>query len=247
MKKILSAVAITALCATVANAEVSSGIVGYQQISVPSGYSLFTVTFQNVTNSVYDIQDIKVLTSDGAAYTVNNKVKMQKVSTAGEYLTAYNYRLSKGGWCQAATYVGEGVVTFADGEGVALYNGEATSVLLQVSGAVNLTPVSTAIPATSYKIIGNPTPVTVDIQDVIPYLGEEICSANNRVKVQKVGTNGEYGTAYNWRQSKGGWCQSATFIGRDAVTLAPGEGLAVYNGEAGAVTLKFPNPIPAAE
>lgn len=201
------------------------------------------MTFQNVTNSVYDIQDIKVLTTSGDDYTVNNRVRMQKVSAAGDYLTLYNYRLSKGGWCQAATFLGTGAVTFADGEGVALYNGESTEVVLQVSGAVNLAPVSTAIPATSYKIIGNMTPVTVDLQDVIPYIGENICSANNRVRVQKVETDGSYGTLYNWRQSKGGWCQSATFIGRDAVTLAPGEGVAVYNGESEAVTLEFPSPV----
>ncbi len=201
------------------------------------------MTFKNIAGGEYDIQNIKVLTTDGADYTANNKVKMQKVSETGDYLTLYNYRLSKGGWCQAATYLGTGAVTFADGEGVALYNGELTDVVLQVSGAVNLTPVSTAIPAASYKIIGNMTPVAVDLQDVIPYLGENICSANNKVKVQKVGTDGSYGTLYNWRQTKGGWCQSATFIGRGAVTLAPGEALAVYNGELDAVTLKFPSPI----
>ncbi|MBQ4440009.1 MAG: hypothetical protein II909_02570 [Kiritimatiellae bacterium] len=226
-----------------AKADVTSEIVGYQQITIPTGYSLFTVTFKDVGGDEYDIQDIKVLTTAGADYASNNKVKMQKLSVAGEYLTLYNYRLSKGGWCQGSTYVGTAAVTFADGEGVALYNGDASELKLQVSGAVNLTPVSTAIPTASYKIIGNPTPVSVDLQDVIPYLGENICSANNKVKVQKIGTDGEYGTLYNWRQSKGGWCQGSTFVGENVVTLAPGEGLAVYNGESEAVTLKFPSPI----
>ncbi len=222
---------------------IESGIVGYQNITVPSGYSLFTVTFNDINGGNFDIQGVKVLTAAGEAYTVNNKVKFQKVAPNGAYGTIYNYRLSKGGWCQAATLVPAGTVTLADGEGVALYNGESTSVILQVSGSVNLEPVSTAVSASSYQIIGNLTPVTVDIQDVIPYIGEAICSANNRVKIQKVGTDGSYGTIYNWRQAKGGWCQAATFIGRDAVTLAPGEGLAVYNGEAEAITLKFPSPI----
>ena len=222
---------------------VSSGIVGYQQITIPAGYSLFTVTFKDVAGAEYDIQNIKVLTSAGADYTTNNRVRMQKLSSTGEYGTVYNYRLAKGGWCQTATYVGTGVVTFADGEGVALYNGDSSALVLQVSGAVNLTPVSTAIAATSYKIIGNMTPVAIDIQDVIPYIGENICSANNRVRVQKISTDGEYGTVYNWRQAKGGWCQTATYIGTGVVTLNPGEALAVYNGESSAVTLKFPSPI----
>ena len=101
--------------ATVANADVvSSDIVGYQQITAPSGYSLFTVTFKDVASGEYDIQDIKVLTTAGADYTANNRVRMQKVSATGDYLTLYNYRLSKGGWCQAATFLGTGAVTFAD-------------------------------------------------------------------------------------------------------------------------------------
>ena len=232
-------------CAPVVQATsvTSANIVGYQQITIPPGYSLFTVTFQDVSGAEYDIQNIKVLTSDGKDYSVQNKVKMQKLASSGDYGTSYNYRLAKGGWCQAATFIGTGAVTFADGEGVALNNSDSVEVKLQVAGNVNLTPVSTAIPANSYKIIGNMTPVTVDIQDVIPYIGEIICSTQNKVKIQKITTSGDYGTSYNWRQTKGGWCQAATFIGREAVTLAPGEALAVNNGESSAVVLKFPAPV----
>jgi hypothetical protein len=134
-------------------------------------------------------------------------------------------------------------VTFASGEGVALYNGDSAALLLSVSGGVKINPVSTAIPAGSYQIIGNMTPVTVDLQDVIPYIGDVVCSANNKVRVQKVTSSGSYDTLYNYRLSKGGWCRSATVINRNEVTLAPGEAVAVYNGEASAITLKFPTPI----
>ena len=221
----------------------SANIVGYQQITIQPGYSLFTVTFENVNGEDYDIQDIKVLNANGSDYASNNKVRMQKVSPSGSYGTLYNYRLSKGGWCQAATFAGEKTVTFASGEGVALYNGDTAALLLSVSGGVKLNPVSTAIPAGSYQIIGNMTPVTVDLQDVIPYIGDVVCSANNKVRVQKVTSSGSYDTLYNYRQSKGGWCRSATVIGRNEVTLAPGEAVAVYNGETSAITLKFPSPI----
>ena len=218
---------------------------GYQNVPVAPGYQLFTVTFQAVAGGDYDVQNIKVVTSAGDDYATNNRVKMQKVSADGEYGTQYNYRFSKGGWCNGSTYLGTGVLMFADGEGVALYNGDSETLYLQVSGAVNLTPVSTSIPASSYAIIGNFTPVSVDLQDVIPYIGDVQCSANNKVKVQKVSADGEYGTQYNYRQTKGGWCNASTFIGRDVVTLAPGEAMAVYNGEASAITLKFPSPVAA--
>ena len=220
-----------------------TNIVGYQTIKIEPGYALFTVTFKDVSKAEYDIQNVKVLNASGAGYTSQNKIKIQKVSEGGDYGTTYNYRLGKGGWCQANTFIGADVVKLADGEGVALHNGDSVDVYLQVSGAVNLNPVSTPIPATSYKIIGNPTPSTIDIQDVIPYIGTEICTAQNKVKIQKVKADGDYDTTYNFRKSKGGWCSASTFLGRDVLKLEPGEAIAVYNGETSAITLKFPSPI----
>ena len=201
------------------------------------------MTFKDVTEATYDVQNIKVLNADGSDYVANNKVKINKLAAEGEYGSTYNYRQSKGGWCNGATYISTNVLTFADGEGVALLNGDTTDLYLQVSGAVNLSPVSMTVPAASYSIIGNMTPATVDIQSVIPYIGESICSNNNKIKINKIGADGEYGATYNWRQAKGGWCTGATFIGTGVLSLAPGEAVAVYNGEDAGITLKFPSPI----
>ena len=226
-----------------ADAVESSNIVGFQQLEIKPGWQLFTVTFKDVQNAEFDVQKVKVVNSDGTDYTINNKIKICKISDGGEYSTIYNYRLSKGGWCQGAALIDDGVVTFASGEGVALNNGDVASLFLQVSGEVVLTPVSTEVLPSSWKIIGNMTPVTVDIQDVIPYIGDTICSNNNKVKICKINAAGEYGTIYNYRQSKGGWCQGAALIGRDVFTLAPGESVAVNNGESSSITLKFPSPL----
>ena len=212
-------------------------------MKIVPGWQLYTVTFKDVTEANYDVQNIKVLTSTGADYTTNNKIKICKIDATGEYGTVYNYRQSKGGWCNASTFVSTNVVTFADGEGVALQNGDTVDLYLQVSGAVNLTPVSTEVSAGAWKIIGNMTPNEVDIQDVIPYIGDTICSNNNKVKICKIDALGEYGTIYNYRQSKGGWCQGSTLLERNVVKLAPGEAVAVNNAEASAITLKFPSPI----
>ena len=217
---------------------------GYQNITITPGYQLFTVTFKDVSNAQYDVQDVKVLNTDGTEYATLNKVRIQKLSAAGEYGTTYNYRLSKGGWCNGSTVLERGEVLFADGEGVALNNLTAGDLVLQVSGAVNLTPVSTLVAAGSYQIIGNMTPVEVDIQDVVPYDGDTVYGTLNKIRIQKLGADGEYGTTYNWRESKGGWCNGATFIGRDVVTLKPGESVAVFNADtAKSVTLHFPSPV----
>ena len=189
------------------------------------------------------MQKVKVVNSDGTDYATNNKIKICKISDGGEYSTIYNYRLSKGGWCQGASPVNNGVVTFASGEGVALNNGDVMSLFLQVSGEVALTPVSTEVPASAWKIIGNMTPKTVDIQDVIPYIGDKICSNNNKVKICKINAAGEYGTIYNYRLSKGGWCQGSGLIDRGILTLTPGEAVAVNNGEVSSIVLKFPSPL----
>ena len=189
------------------------------------------------------MQKVKVVNSDGTDYTANNKIKICKISDGGEYSTIYNYRLSKGGWCQGAMPVDGGIVTFASGEGVALNNGDVVSLFLQVSGEVVLTPVSTEVPASAWKIIGNMTPKTVDIQDVVPYIGDTVCSNNNKVKICKINTAGEYGTIYNYRLSKGGWCQGSGLIDRGVLTLAPGEAVAVNNGEVSPIVLKFPSPL----
>ena len=58
---------------------------------------MFTTTFQDVQTSTYDIQNVKVVNADGSDYTLNNKVKIQKVTASGNYGTTYNYRQSKGG------------------------------------------------------------------------------------------------------------------------------------------------------
>lgn len=229
-----------------ANADVSSGIVGYQTIKIAKGaYQLFTVTFEDVSLPQYDIQDIKVVTAEGADYTTNNKIKIQKISSNGDYATQYNYRQGKGGWCQSATFVGKGVVFLGSGEGVCVNNSDTVNdVYLRVSGAVTINPVSMTVAPSSFTIIGNMTPVEIDLQDVVPYAGDAIYATNNRIKVQKIKANGDYDTQYNYRKGKGGWCQSADYIGRDAVKLAPGESLCVNNSDtATSIVLKFPSPI----
>ena len=243
MKKILSAVAITALCATVASADVTSGIVGYQQITVPTGYSLFTVTFSEVCNSdgTFNINCIKVY-QDGAEYASNNKVILQKMDSTGTYLTSYNYRMSKGGWCKTNTL--QENVTLVNGEAVCINNVTGADIQLQVSGAVNINPWSAEIP-TGYSLCGNMTPKTININDIVPYQNNEIYPSNNKVVLQKMDSTGTYLTSYNYRMTKGGWCKTNTL--QEDITLEPGEAFCLNNVTGAPITLKFKSPVTPAE
>ena len=225
-----------------AKADVTSEIVGYQQITIPTGYSLFTVTFKDVAGGAYDIQDI-VPYQNGTVVTANAKVNIQKMDTAGAYLTSYGYRNGKGGWCQGLTYLGTGAVTFSDGEAMCINNSTGAEVQLQVSGAVDISPWSYEV-GTGYSLIGNMTPAEIDIQDIVPYdLEGNVITANAKVNIQKMDTAGAYLTSYGYRNGKGGWCQGLTYLGTGAVTFAPGESACVYNNTGASIKLKFKSPI----
>jgi hypothetical protein len=133
--KIFAILAVGALSTTVvqnaqADAVESANIVGYQQVTVPTGYSLFTVTFKNVNGEEYDLQNITPY-QNGAIYSVNNKVIVQKMDTAGAYLQTYNYRQGKGGWCKSLTYAGTGVLVFSPGEAACINNQTGAPIKLK--------------------------------------------------------------------------------------------------------------------
>ena len=212
---------------------------GYQQVTVPTGYSLFTVTFGEVGNidGTFNINGIKVY-QNGEEYASNNKVLLQKMDATGAYLQVYNYRKGKGGWCITNTLQED--VALTDGEAVCINNNTGAEIQLQVSGSVNVNPWSGTIP-TGYSLCGNMTPVTININDVIPYQNGEVYASNNKVLLQKMDTSGAYLQVYNYRKGKGGWCITNTL--QEDITLTPGEAFCVNNNTGDAIQLKFPNPV----
>lgn len=204
-----------------------------------TGYHLFTVTFGEVgnTNGTFNINGIKVY-QNGEEYASNNRVLLQKMDESGAYLTVLNYRKSKGGWCQNATL--QESVALKDGEAVCLNNNTGADIQLQVSGEVKIEPWSSTLP-TGYSLCGNMTPTTININDIVPYQNDEIYASNNRILLQKMDSTGAYLTVYNYRKSKGGWCQNATL--QEGVTLEPGEAFCLNNNTGDAISLKFKGPI----
>ena len=227
-------------CATVYGDAISSGIVGYQQITVPNGYSLFTVTFKNVGGGDYDAQDIKPDTD------TNGKIYIQKLEASGEYANnTYNWRANKSGWCKSLALQDRGVITFTDGEGMVVNNTTGSEVVFQVSGEVVLQPWTGLCPV-GYTLIGNMTPVEIDAQDIIPYLADAsgVSETNGKIYIQKLETSGEYAdNTYNWRYNKNGWCKSLSLQGRGVITFKPGEAAVLNNTTESPIKLKLPSPV----
>ena len=217
----------------------SSDIVGYQQITVGTGYHLFTVTFGEVgnTDGTYNINGIKVY-QNGAEYTSNNRVLLQKMDSTGAYLDVYNYRSAKGGWCKNATL--QENVALVDGEAVCLNNNTGAEIQLQIAGSVNLDPWSSTLP-TGYSLCGNMTPSTININDIVPYQNDAVYASNNRVLLQKMDSTGAYLDVYNYRSAKGGWCKNATL--QTDITLEPGESFCLNNNTGDSIQLKFKSPV----
>ena len=226
---------------------VSSGIVGYQNIDLANGYSLFTATFKGIGDvTTFDLTDMVPKTPGGVNITGNNKVSVYLLDVAGNYGTAYMWYGSLGGWSTDGTSIIEpGTVTIGEGAGVAVNNSlkvlattgaestartaVATNAVFQVSGAVELTPANASI--SGYSLSGNNTPVAIDLTDIRPTTTNGVViTGNNKVSIYLLDTAGNYGTAYMWYGSLGGWSTDGiSLISSGNVTLTPGQGFAVNN------------------
>ncbi len=211
---------------------------------------ILTPTFKSINTTAIDLLDIVPVRADGETLSSKNKVRVQKLSTTGAFSTQYQYTTASGGkWSAGSTQVARGDVTFAAGEAMAVYNSDAlgSGIVFTFSGEVELNPVSTSIAPQQYGLIGNLTPSTVDLMDIVPYVdGVAITSSKNKVRIQKLSSAGAFTTQYQYTTSGNKWQSGSTAIVRGDVTFAPGEAMAVYNAEAAkTITLKFPSPVTA--
>lgn len=208
-----------------ANADVvSSDIVGYQQIDVNTGYSFFTVTFDNITDATkFNLSDITCTKSDGSAWlrtgaaanACNGAIRVRKINTAGAYGQEYVYYGKNAsdtfgpGWyvgsreSDGSNLIEADDVTLNPGEGVIVYSSKP-SAKFQVSGAVRLSAFSGAV-VKGYSFGGNRTPVTVNLSDIActksdgsAWLrtGAAANACNGAVRVRKINTAGAYGQEY---------------------------------------------------
>ena len=108
---------------------------GYQQISIPKGYSFFTATFENIIATDFNLSEIACKQADGSEWLTSGSgtkksagaVIVRKVDTAGRYGTEYKYYSTKTpvGWYAGDTLIEDDAVQFEPGEGFIVYCGNA--------------------------------------------------------------------------------------------------------------------------
>ena len=261
MKKLICAAAMSALCATVFAIE-SENIVGYQQIDIPNGYSFFTATFEDITDTNFNLSDIACKQANGNEWKTSGSsttksagnIYVRKIATNGAYGTQYAYWSTKTpiGWYDGDTQITGDAVKFEPGEGMIVYCGNANGAILQVSGSVRLVAANKLVP-NGYSFSGNSSPVTINLSAIgcKQYNGSEWKTSGSSttksagtIYVRKIGTNGAYGTQYAYWSTKTpvGWYDGDTQITADAVQFEPGEGFIVYCGNANGAQIILPAP-----
>ena len=241
---------------------ISSSIVGYQQVTIPSGYTIMTPTFKNVDETEFDLTSVTPLRNDGDVFGTglttrcNGVIKVNKINSIGNYTETYSYYYMTGkiGWYDNdGNAVEAGTVVFENGEAMLVNNQyKNTSVLFQVSGAVDL--VNQNIIPSGYSLFGNNTPVTINLSavEVCKNDGEVFGTAlttrcNGVIKVNKINSVGNYTDTYSYYYMSGkiGWYDNdGNQVSGDTVTLTPGEALLVNNNYKGvSVMFKLPSPI----
>ena len=275
MKKIMFATALAAFCgAVMAGSIESQNIVGYQDITIPgnasgSSYSLFCVTFKNTAGGSFKINSIKICKADGtevddtSANRSRDKITLMKLNptTAVVYDEEYSYTTRNGlGWHLSTNTdpLSDGIV-LQDGEGVYVANSQGADMKLRVSGEVNISPVSFAIPyvasGTGYTLCGNFTPNPIKINSIVPLnasreaFSESPSSNRSRDKIVLMKLNPitavVYDEEYSYTTRNGlGWHLSTnTDPLSDSYVLQPGEGVYVANSQGTTVYLQLPSPI----
>ena len=221
-------------------------VVGYQLVSVPAGWSVFTPTFKDVGGTDFDLKDVVPCDASGNVLTSSkNKITVQKLSADGSLLVSYSYTTaSNKGWHLNNVAISKGDVVFADGEGIAVNNVSGSALTFRVAGAVDL--VCRNVIPTGWSFSGNSTPVRVDLKNIVPCdaTGTPLTSSKNKITVQKLGTEGSFDLSYSFTTaSNKGWHLNNVAINEGEVVFEPGEAFGINNVSGAVVILQLPSPV----
>ena len=225
----------------------NSSVVGYQNKDVRKNLSVQLATFDDIGTAGMDIQNIKPVPPDGEDLASGDFV-IQIYGDTGAIQTSYMYVLGEDiddgypdGWYEEdwETIVDK---TFATGEAFNLsmaVEGASLQYAGQVNGEETLVPVRKNLSAQ-----GNIRPTSVDIQDIIPVVGESDTLESGDFVIQIYGDTGAIQTSYMYVLGEDiddgypdGWYEEdwETLVVK---TFAAGEGFNVSAAKAG--YLKFP-------
>ena len=236
MKKLVTAFAACALAGLV-NAQVESvNIVGYQTVSAPAGFSLYTPTFVTVGCQTPEIDLASITGNFGDFDTIQFIDADGNVTAIYQWLTTAGFGVAEDGW-----YDGEfqPVVLPNLTQGMSYLLSTASPVGVLNAGEVNTAPVQITVGA-GFSSVGNSSP-TDRLLSEFTFAG----GISDFDTIQFLDTDGNVETIYQWLTAAGfgvaedGWYDGA-FAPVDT-TVHAGQGFLLST--AGGCTITVPSPI----
>ena len=220
----------------------SPPIVGYAQNGLKVGAAMYTPQFLNIGGETsVPLQSIIPVGED-----LSDNVYLQTLDEYGRTVNSYNWINWAGpnndqeAWADDDGNIIEGV-TFSPGQGLWIY-GSSSTQSIQTLGKVGTSDVVVSLVAGAVAA-GNPFPVAVDLQDILP----EGADLSDNVYIQTLDEYGRTVNSYNWINWAGpnndleAWADDDGNI-IEGVSFAAGQGLWIY-GSSTAQSIRFPAPV----
>ena len=228
MKKLMFAAAVAAGLVAFGDGIESANTVGYENTAMRAGSSLYTPMFAEVGVAQMNIQDL-IPTGDNVPD--DGSIVLQTLSASGGQGDVYLAWWGDG-WYDTNDDTPDTYLNTGDAAWIAFPD---NTVSLQCSGEVKNQEVLSPLVNGSVAI-GNPYPVQIDIQDIVPVASEGDVPEAGEIVIQTLSASGGQGDVYlAWWGD--GWYD--TNDDTPATLLDPGEGIWVAS-PAATLSLKWP-------
>ena len=216
---------------------------GYAGSALDNAYGskIITPQFLNVGSEEITLNDLRPVSS---AASMDWMIELQRVDNGGETIESEDYMWVGGQWCDVFGTPITKTVTFAPGESVVAYSylGD-TAANLQSSGEVNEKKVVVALDTAWGSVIsGNPYPVEIELNQLIPLDDKDVAIGDWMIEIQKVDNGGETIEAEDYMWVGNQWCDVYGSPIKEKITFDPGEGFVVYSYTGSAAYLHIVAP-----
>lgn len=207
---------------------VNANNVGYQENTVPEGYSMITPTFVNVSGGDYAIDNLILIGVDDTKATVQVVNKDGTWGTRGVWFNAYEELPA--GWFTDASGETPADIMLEPGQAV-FFKTTEKGASFQTAGQV-AEDITIELPV-GYSMIGNSTPLEMPI-DSLTLIGVD----DTKATVQVVNADGSWGARGVWfnayEELPSGWFTDASGETPAGIVLAPGQSVFFKTTETGA-------------
>ena len=228
MKKLMIAAAVAAGFAAFGDGLESANTVGYENTAMRAGSSLYTPMFAEVGAAQMNIQDL-IPTGDNVPE--DGSIVLQTLSSTGGQGDVFLSWWGDG-WYDENDDTPDTYLNTGDAAWIAFPD---NTVSLTCSGEVKNQEVVSPLVNGSVAI-GNPYPVQIDIQDIVPVASEGDVPESGEIVIQTLSATGGQGDVFlSWWGD--GWYDENDET--PATLLDPGEGIWVAS-PAATLSLKWP-------